>query len=529
MTAGPIVFVVGGHDPDALRRTVASLGARTVWCAVASIEEQTRVAGLARTVLLDPWPGTGDALDALVEACPIGDASAVVLVRAGTVLRRGALAAAVDRVADGAPIILPVPSRATRTTRRIRLRTQPRSKIVAPSGIAVSPAAFEALRESGWLSGRCVLQVRDLVAMVGRPRVAHASHRPKRTAAKGLGAQGGARPVNGITVIVPAHNEEAWIGHTVRSLFAQTRIPDEVIVVDDGSGDRTGEIAREVGARVIRPEQRQGRKAAAVNVGLAQVRTDATLIVDADTLLDPEAIEHLMRSLEQGYDATCGGVRPNDEGSLWARGRGLQYALARRFFKPIQRDLRATLVLSGCIAAYRTEALRAIGGLSDRTVGEDLDATWELYLRGGRIGFAPEALALTAEPATFGLYRSQIRRWASGLFQSVKVHKLRLRRRPGLLLLVAAILLDLVTTPIGLIALPMLAAVGTFNKWWLIIPAVMNLITIGSGIADLGFRRTMRAIPGFFVMVWTDLYFYLESMVREMVLRRSRLVWEKGH
>lgn len=528
---GPVVFVVGGHGPDHLIRTVDTIGAGQIWCVVPDDEEAVAVAGLARVIQFDQWTGTAAALERLAdEAGSLRDHSAVVIVRAGTRFRRGAIDDAVAIINDGAGVALPVASRGRRVTAGLRLRTQPRSRLIPPSGVAMSVEAFTTLRESGWVTGRKHATVREVKALAGPVRVRRLTKvAPHRRKNRGIPRKDPMRPVDGVTVVIPAHNEEEFIAATLTSIFAQTRVPDEVIVVDDGSTDRTGEIARSLGARVIRPDKRQGRKAAAVNVGLKHVRTQAVMIVDADTTLERHAINQLVGDLEQGYDATCGTVQPADESSLWARGRALQYALARRLFKPMQRDLRAMLVLSGCVSVYRTDALRGIGGLSDRTVGEDLDATWELSVKGGSIGFAADAVAYTVEPPTFRFYRGQIRRWASGLFQSLKVHRMRLGRRPGLALLVVAILVDLLTTPIGLVLIPVLWVAGKASVWWLIAPAIMYLITLSCGIAELGVRRAVRALPSFFVMIWTDLYFYLETFVREMILRRGKLNWEKGH
>lgn len=73
--------------------------------------------------------------------------------------------------------------------------------------------------------------------------------------------------VPGVTVLIPAYNEEASIADTVRSVQRQTSPAVEIIVIDDCSKDRTGEIARSLGATVVRPAQNQGSKATALNYG----------------------------------------------------------------------------------------------------------------------------------------------------------------------------------------------------------------------------------------------------------------------
>ena len=78
-----------------------------------------------------------------------------------------------------------------------------------------------------------------------------------------------------LTILVPAYNEAESIADTVRSLQAQSLLPQEIIVIDDGSDDGTGDIARELGVTVIRPEPGTGSKAGAQNFALTQVPTSA--------------------------------------------------------------------------------------------------------------------------------------------------------------------------------------------------------------------------------------------------------------
>src|SRR5215831_20741556 len=100
------------------------------------------------------------------------------------------------------------------------------------------------------------------------------------------------RPLTGsdVTVIVPAFNEAASVASTIRSLQAQTSAPREIIVVDDSSSDGTGNVARALGVTVIRPPKNTGSKAGAQTFALRHVRTALTVAVDADTVLEPDAL-----------------------------------------------------------------------------------------------------------------------------------------------------------------------------------------------------------------------------------------------
>jgi glycosyltransferase involved in cell wall biosynthesis len=123
-----------------------------------------------------------------------------------------------------------------------------------------------------------------------------------------------------ISFIVPAHNEEAWVGRCVSAIRGGVESldePHEIIVVDDASNDATASVAREQGAQVLRVEHRQ--IAATRNAGARQSRGDILFFVDADTLVNAAAIRSAVRSIRAG--AVGGGCFPQFEGKLplWFR------------------------------------------------------------------------------------------------------------------------------------------------------------------------------------------------------------------
>jgi glycosyltransferase involved in cell wall biosynthesis len=123
-----------------------------------------------------------------------------------------------------------------------------------------------------------------------------------------------------ISFIVPAYNEEAWVGRCVsaiRSGVEALDVPYEIIVVDDASSDATASIARQQGAQVVRVEHRQ--ISATRNAGARQAHGDILFFVDADTLVNTPAIQSALRSV--GAGAVGGGCAPRFEGwlPLWCR------------------------------------------------------------------------------------------------------------------------------------------------------------------------------------------------------------------
>lgn len=123
-----------------------------------------------------------------------------------------------------------------------------------------------------------------------------------------------------LTIIVPAYNEKESIADTIMSLKNQTVKPDEIIVVDDGSTDGTGDIAMSYGVKVIRPSSNTGSKAGAQNFAMSIVHTEFTMALDADTTLAPDAIEKLLPAFkDEEIAAACGFVIPRHIDTIWER------------------------------------------------------------------------------------------------------------------------------------------------------------------------------------------------------------------
>jgi biofilm PGA synthesis N-glycosyltransferase PgaC len=236
----------------------------------------------------------------------------------------------------------------------------------------------------------------------------------------------------GLTVLVPAYNEEESIADTIRSLCGQTVPVDEILVIDDCSTDHTGDVARALGATVLRPRVNTGSKAGAQTYALAHVRTPYVMAIDADTVLDPHAVERILPAIrEPGVAAACGFVLPRRVRTLWERGRYIEYLFAFTFYKPIQDHYARPLISSGCFSIYRTDVVRACGGWRSRTMAEDMDLTWTLYQRGHGVRFVPGAVSYPLEPHNYHFLSKQLRRWSHGFVQNVRLHWRPISRSPS--------------------------------------------------------------------------------------------------
>jgi biofilm PGA synthesis N-glycosyltransferase PgaC len=338
----------------------------------------------------------------------------------------------------------------------------------------------------------------------------------------------------GVTVLVPAYNEEASIADTLRSLRAQTIPPTEILVIDDCSTDGTAEVARANGARVLTPPVNTGSKAGAQNYALAHVKTEFTMAIDADTTISADSIERFLKVMtDESVSAACGFVVPRHVNTVWERGRYVEYLLAFAFYKPIQDYFTKPLIASGCFSIYRTEVLLAHGGWQTRTMAEDMDLTWSMYQQGGSVRFVPEAVCYPIEPHDYHFMRKQLKRWSHGFMQNVQLHWQGLLTVAFLRSVIGVALWEsTIASVIYLFVVP-ITALWTGNALFLIVyvldaPALMVPVLM-QGAKRNEFWKALVSIPSFFVLRVVNCVFVLEAIWSEFVIGRRLAVYEKGH
>ncbi len=197
----------------------------------------------------------------------------------------------------------------------------------------------------------------------------------------------GARPT--VSVIVCAYNAADTLEECLKSLVAQTYPDYEIIVINDGSKDATGDIARRYPVRLI--EIANGGLSAARNLGLANATGEIVAYTDADVRADEDWLRYLVRPMIDGDFSGSGGpnVVPHDD--PW-----VAQCVARAPGGPthVLLDDRVAEHVPGCNMAFRRDALAAVGGFNPvyLRAGDDVDVCWRLQAKGYRIGFAPSAL-----------------------------------------------------------------------------------------------------------------------------------------
>lgn len=202
---------------------------------------------------------------------------------------------------------------------------------------------------------------------------------------------------DGVSVVVAAYQSAAWIGETLASIAAQTRPAAEIIVVDDGSSDGTGDVAERAGARVIR--QTNAGPSSARNTGIRAAAGRWVAFCDADDLWEPQRLARHAQA-----DALCPDVVMTfsdyvhfDAGGIVRGGTMLsdpEYRRVRRravapgIVRCDDRSLCAQLYRSNMIltstAVVRRDAVLAIGGFDEALrIAEDFDLFLRLLARGG--------------------------------------------------------------------------------------------------------------------------------------------------
>ncbi|MFC9509430.1 bifunctional polysaccharide deacetylase/glycosyltransferase family 2 protein [Streptomyces sp. NPDC057002] len=228
-----------------------------------------------------------------------------------------------------------------------------------------------------------------------------------------------------VTVLVPAYNEAAGIESTVRSLLASTHEYLEVIVIDDGSTDETADLAtwiNDARVRVIR--QPNSGKAAALNTGLAHASHDIVVMVDADTVFEPDALYRLVQPLAHpAVGAVSGNTKVGNRRGLLGRWQHLEYVFGFNLDRRMFEVLECMPTVPGAIGAFRRDALMGVGGVSEDTLAEDTDLTMALWRAGWRVVYEESSVAWTEVPTSLRQLWRQRYRWCYGTLQAMWKHR----------------------------------------------------------------------------------------------------------
>ncbi|MFC4020044.1 bifunctional polysaccharide deacetylase/glycosyltransferase family 2 protein [Micromonospora sp. GCM10011542] len=234
-----------------------------------------------------------------------------------------------------------------------------------------------------------------------------------------------------VTIIVPAYDERTTIAATVRSLATGTHPGIEVLVVDDESDDGTAKEVERLGLPNVRVARvPAGGKAAALNAGVALARHDLLVMVDADTVVDRDAIHRLVQPFaDPRVGAIAGNVKVGNRRRLLGRWQHIEYVIGFSLDRRLYDTLHCMPTIPGALGAFRRTAVLAAGGLSRSTLAEDTDLTMGIQRAGWRVVYEESAVARTEAPSTLPELWRQRYRWSYGTMQALWRHRRALLER----------------------------------------------------------------------------------------------------
>ena len=254
-----------------------------------------------------------------------------------------------------------------------------------------------------------------------------------------------------ITIIIPAHNEEEYIAEAIESVIkAEFDGKKQIIVVDDGSIDKTYEIALKYkGIRVIRTKH--SGKSNSLNKALSYAKGDLIAVVDGDSRINKDALKLMTKEVERkNVVAATGIVKVSNRNKficMWVHIEQLYNSLIRSLLSKIH----ANIVTPGPLSVYRKKEVMELGGFSTEGFSEDMDITIRLIRKGYKIGFAEKAIAETNMPYDVKGFLRQRTRFARGILNIFKRH-MQLNKT----------IIDVYTLPLFLFAYMQAIIMGSF-------------------------------------------------------------------
>ena len=223
-----------------------------------------------------------------------------------------------------------------------------------------------------------------------------------------------------VSFILPAWNEEVGIINTIKSILNSNYKNFELIIVNDGSSDRTGRrvslfIKNYQGSIPLRYiKKRNGGKSSAINLGIKQAQGDIIITSDADCALDVEAIGNMVKYfIDKKVMAVAGNVRVGNNAKIIGAIQKLEYIYGF-YFKRADSLLNSVYIVGGAAAAYRKSVFKRLGGFDTEIITEDIEYSTRILNAGYKIRYAADAVFYTEAPSDVNSLIKQRLRWKYG-------------------------------------------------------------------------------------------------------------------
>jgi cellulose synthase/poly-beta-1,6-N-acetylglucosamine synthase-like glycosyltransferase len=221
-----------------------------------------------------------------------------------------------------------------------------------------------------------------------------------------------------VSIIIPAYNEEDNIKKTVENV-KKLKYPGkkEIIVVDDGSTDRTYEIVKKIkGVKVLR--KKNGGKASALNYGLRYCKGKIVVCIDSDSYPEKNAlIKTIPFFVDESVAAVTTSVVVKNAKSLIQKLQQIEYIMIA-WSRKLLEFLNAIYVTPGPMSLYRKDVLLKVGGFDEKNLTEDIEIAWRLMKHKYKIKMALDTIVYTNVPSTLKKWWRQRLRWNIGGLQT---------------------------------------------------------------------------------------------------------------
>jgi biofilm PGA synthesis N-glycosyltransferase PgaC len=235
-----------------------------------------------------------------------------------------------------------------------------------------------------------------------------------------------------ISIIVPAYNEEVFVLRTLKSILDNKYKPVEIIVVDDGSKDKTGNIVEDYVKNnniknVVLVRQQNCGKARALNNGIINHAHGSLIMsLDADSILTKDAVSNAVNYFrDEKVSAIAANVRINKTDSFLGIIQYIEYLIGHRFKRAFS-VINNEYIIGGVGSTFRKSTLKMVNYYDTDTITEDIDLTMKILRLGNKnnkVLFASDVVCFTESVMTFrDLYKQRLR-WKYGRFQTLFKNK----------------------------------------------------------------------------------------------------------
>ncbi len=329
-----------------------------------------------------------------------------------------------------------------------------------------------------------------------------------------------------ISILIPCHNEEASIRECVQSCLNQTRQPDQIVVVNDGSTDRSAEILREFGDKILllTIPKATGNKSHAQELGLKFITGDVFITTDGDTVLDKNFVKYVEENYTNNPRLTALGGYVRSLRHNWLTAcRAFEYSVGQNLHKLAQHHIGYLFVIPGVAGVFKTKDFKKYISFEHDTLTEDLDFTYRLHEQDLKIMYDRRMIVFTKDPADLYSYINQMRRWFGGGWQCLKKHYKLATLKPKIALELSIMYSESVVFALLLFITPFVSF-ELFKMFVLSYFFVAVFFAMFAAWYEKRIEMLLVPIP-YTILVIINSYILLEQMVKELFLNKKNLVW----